>query len=233
MWIKIMAVSRILIPTFFIVLAASGVTRAQNAASTLDDDLQEIRSRLVDRLSPTEAILLERIDGIEQKLEKDNPWLGPPVVLALALAAAGWIIAVFQLYVNRRQRIWELLLESLRWFEGGTQPRSIGIALVESKWEYHEEFRSRWASILVNQAIYLLTRQKDRDAIHERANLYRIMNLLIETVDPSEPIVDFERELLCETLQRYPRSERGLIDLDPERLKAWTEHFCLSEKKAV
>jgi hypothetical protein len=218
-----MHASRVILVVSVAIIAASAPVPAQDDPSA---DLQQVKKQLVDRLSPTESALLERINTLEDKLQKANPWLNPPVIIAITVATAGWAIALFQFFGNRQQRIWELLLESLRWFEGGTQARSIGIALVESKWQHHEEFRSRWTSILMNQAIYLLTRKKERDAIHERANLYRIMNLLIETVDPSGHIADFDRELLRTTLEEYdPESGRGLIGLDTNCLNTWVHHF--------
>lgn len=217
---------RIATVAIFILFATPAVTWSADEA-TSRDDLQAMREQLADRLSPTEAMLLQRIDEMERKVERRNPWLQPTVVIAFVAALVGWGLAVWQFFGNQNLRIWELMLESLRWFEGGTQRRSIGIALVESKWDVHKEFRGRWASILMNQAIYLLTREKHRDAIHERANLYRIMNLLMEKVDPSGEIAGFERVLLCDTLTQYdPKSDRGLINLDSKRLGEWQARFC-------
>jgi hypothetical protein len=190
-------------------------------------DLQAVRAQFVERLSPTEALLLNRVNDIEQRIHEGNPWLQPTILIAIVLAGIGWTLALYQYIGTRRQRVWELLLESLRWFEGGTQRRSIGIALVESKWDHHKEFRSRWASILINQAIYLLTRDKDRHAIHERANLYKIMALLIDRVGREGYVGDLERQLLCETLQTYdPNSGHGLVDLNPNQLARWKKCFC-------
>jgi len=135
----------------------------------------------------------------------------------------GWAFALYQLHTNKRQRTWELLLESLKWFEGGTQKRSIGIALVETKWEYQKEFRARWASILVNQAIHLLTRKKGCHARHERANLYRMMNFLMMKRAQLQGV---ERDLLAETLWAYsPSDGPGLRDLDPKPLEEWKHCF--------
>jgi hypothetical protein len=191
------------------------------------DELQVMRSQLADRLSPTEAMLLQRIDEAERKIEMHNPWLQPAVAIACVAALIGWGLALLQYFGNKNLRVWELMLESLRWFEGGTQKRSIGIALVESKWDIHQEFHGRWASILMNQAIYLLTRKDDRDEVHERANLYRIMNLLIDKVDPSGHIAKLERDILRDTLNEYDQnSKRGLINIDNKCFEKWKTHFC-------
>ena len=215
-------------------ILTSTATSGKDSVPSIDSDLEEVRLQLVERLSPFEAELLERINKIEDKQKKEDPWLQPPIVLAFVIAVAGWVIAIFQFFGNRGQRTWELLLESLRWFEGGTQPRSIGIALVESKWAFHPEFRGRWASILVNQAIYLLTRKNDRDAIHERANLYRIMDLLINKVDQSGLIGKIEHQLLSESLSKYdPKSDRGLIDLDHKIFESWKKHFKVNVQKSA
>jgi hypothetical protein len=73
----------------------------------------------------------------------------------------------------------EILYDSLRWFEGHTQNRSIGIAVVNTSWNTFPEFQKLWAEVLVNQAIYLLTASKQGDKQHEHDNLRRIMDMLV------------------------------------------------------
>ena len=199
---------------------ASPIQAQSDSASR--QEVQDLRRELAARLTPFEARLLERVDTLEQQLIRDEPWRDPKVFVPLLAAVIGWTFAIYQLVATRRQRTWELLLESLGWFEGGTQKRSIGIAVIETKWDHQKEFRTRWVSILVNQAIYLLTREKDRDARHERANLYRIMNLLAMH---HVYIQDFERSLLAETLKEYSPEDRGLTGIDATRLETWRRCF--------
>jgi hypothetical protein len=135
----------------------------------------------------------------------------------------GWVAAGLQYWGGSRQRTWDRLFDSLKWFEGDTQKRTIGIAVVESKWNDWPDFHARWLTVLVNQAIYLMSREKDQKARHERANLYRIMAFLVREVGEISAI---DRQLLAEALREYePNSARGLHDLDPERLKTWRRAF--------
>jgi len=78
-----------------------------------------------------------------------------------------------------RDRLRDILYESLRWFEKGTQRRSIGISVVEASWELFPEFRAVWLAVLANQAVYLLAVSKQKEKVHEVANLVRIMQLVV------------------------------------------------------
>ncbi|MDJ0843279.1 hypothetical protein [Crocosphaera sp.] len=116
--------------------------------------------------------------------------------LFIALLSGG-LASIVTIYVNNKEsnlQKRERLIESLTWLEGRTQRRNIGIAIVESGWNLDEnqDFHLAWTSILVNQAIYLLTNEKDQDqdqdqgkhkekiAFHEKDNLCRIIDILVE-----------------------------------------------------
>lgn len=96
-----------------------------------------------------------------------------------------WLTAIVAIISFFIQRNWQLkkdrvdkLYDSLRWFEGKTQSRSVGIAMVEANWEQETDFRKIWYPVLSNQAIYLLLKSGQDDAPHEISNLKRIMTLL-------------------------------------------------------
>jgi hypothetical protein len=72
----------------------------------------------------------------------------------------------------------DVLYQSLTWFEGGTQNRSIGIAVVNSSWNKYREFQALWVEVFANQAIYLLAAAKRDDKAHEQDNLRRLAELL-------------------------------------------------------
>ena len=78
-----------------------------------------------------------------------------------------------------RARHRDILYESLKWFEGGVQKRSIGIAVVNTSWRTFDEFRPLWIEVLANQALYLLTVSDQKDKLHEHDNLRRIMEMVI------------------------------------------------------
>jgi hypothetical protein len=79
-----------------------------------------------------------------------------------------------------RDRLRDILYESLRWFEGESQKRSIGISVVDASWDVFPEFRPIWLAVLANQAVYLLIVSEQKDKAHEIMNLARIMRMLVE-----------------------------------------------------
>jgi len=91
----------------------------------------------------------------------------------------------------------DILYESLKWFEGGTQKRSIGIAVVNTSWNGYKEFRPLWIEVFLNQAIYLLTTSEEKTKFHEHDNLRRIMDLLVRE---KTSITEQSKILLTNTL---------------------------------
>lgn len=79
---------------------------------------------------------------------------------------------------ERRTKERDILYGSLKWFEGGTQNRSIGIAVVNASWSKYPEFHHLWVEVFANQAIYLLAASKRDDKEHEQDNLRRLLDLL-------------------------------------------------------
>ena len=112
-----------------------------------------------------------------------------------------------------RDKFLSHVLDSLRWFEGKTQRRSIGIGVVEGNWSRFPELQGTWTSVLTNQAVYLLSESNEADAQHEVANLHRIMGLL------SRVEVDFsqvQRESLVAALRKNAAGQglRGVSEID-------------------
>jgi hypothetical protein len=70
------------------------------------------------------------------------------------------------------------LLDSLKWFEGGIQNRAVGLAVIEGHWLDQPELRPTWASVLVSQAVYIISKPEARLPDHEVRNLDRILSLL-------------------------------------------------------
>jgi hypothetical protein len=133
---------------------------------------------------------------------------------------------------NLKQR--ELLISALRWFEGGTQNRSIGIAVVNTNWELLKEFRALWIEVLANQAIYLLMASDQKTAAHEHENLRRIMQLLIR----ERQLLDRTTQpILCATIAgKHDGTITTGLTLTPEleaRLKQWGEELGCRAKPGV
>ena len=144
------------------------------------------------------------------------------------IAALGATVAFFLTrYWNKRDaeasarevmrvRDKEILYESLKWFEGRTQNRSIGIAVVSTSWTKYPEFRELWIEVLANQAIYLLTASKQADKQHEHENLRRIMEILTREV---ALLTNSTRIVLISTIEQKSRSTYpGGLELTSELL---------------
>ncbi|MEZ0386534.1 MAG: hypothetical protein ACAI34_05680, partial [Verrucomicrobium sp.] len=83
----------------------------------------------------------------------------------------------------------------MSYFDGGSQRRSLGIAMVEGVWKYRSSYAQVLVPVLVLQAIYLLRATDNRTAAHEERNLIRILRLLefmLELVsgDPGADLLD-------------------------------------------
>ena len=162
---------------------------------------------------------------IMQKLEALQPkgWKTPEVLSPLVLGSGGWILAVYTLISNRKGERWkqqlEQMFESLRWFEGDTQKRSIGIAIVEANQEkFRKQMGKVWASVLTLQAKHILTKSKP-DNETEYSNLERILKLLSRDELTAE-----QRNDLCSALKYDPQRKAGLDISDEDRSK-WLIKF--------
>jgi len=141
--------------------------------------------------------------------------------LALVSAAGGWLLAIFLAvtsYLERRsQRRQDLLLSALGYLTGGSQKRSIGLAIIEGLWSSHNRFRKSLIPALTNQAVYLLLESSQGDARHEFHNWLRIMRLILSS-KWEEEFFEFYSELadaLFRRAQKVDEDEEGV--LSPER----------------
>lgn len=186
----------------------------------------KINCLLVDMMSSVPSQTSEigdKLDSLEKavsSVSKTNIFIQSFTLLLVA--GIGAYMTRYQLKHNKEQRDNELLIESLKWFEGRAQTRSIGISLVESKWQAKSDFRTRWISVLVNQAILLLSRKDPLGLIHDKANLYRIMSFLMSK---SSFVKGLDRTLLSNTLKEYPDGERGETGISDELLLTWKTEF--------
>ena len=103
-------------------------------------------------------------------------------LLTWIIACGGWAIAIFTTYLGyaerREIRKADLLLRTVSYFEGGTQKRSIGIALVEGMQTSDKANLGVLVPLLVNQLVYLLLHPDVKDSPHEQRNVVRIYLLL-------------------------------------------------------
>lgn len=125
-------------------------------------------------------------DSLTAILKDQESWGNPvvlgPVIVGLFSAAIGIGLAFATQRSNQKlqqqDRMERHLLDSLKWFEGGTQKRSIGVSVVEANWGTHERLRPTWRAVLVSQAVYLLAETKETRSQHEIENCGRVRRLL-------------------------------------------------------
>jgi hypothetical protein len=98
----------------------------------------------------------------------------------------------------------DLLLNALGYLTGGTQKRSIGIAIIEGMWDSSKKFRSSLVPALTNQAVYLLLESGQGEARHEFHNWIRIMKLILRSAPKSE-----FHDLYCELAEALSRRAEG------------------------
>lgn len=142
------------------------VVNAQDSTTLILENLQK-------RLTPVEWEYLKDQTQSKSILEQSKdviPWLTTLLALIALILQQKW-----QLARDRQSHLYN----SLHWFEGDTQKRSLGIAVIEANWNSAKSLHRTWTAVLTNQALYLLGQSGQKDATHEIANLKRIMNLLL------------------------------------------------------
>jgi len=200
-----------------------GIAGCANSATT-PKEVEGLRSDVKLQLSSTDAILLlERINDLENRVNPAAKWLDPAVSFPAVVAVLGWVVVVWQYIGGRKEREAKFVLDSLKWFEGKTQRRSIGIAVAESNWTKYPQLQVQWTAVLAGQAIHLLTRTKERESVPERYNLVRIMSVL-RRPDVKFQIDEAGRDLLKSALAQYTAGTAGLIGLSKE-VSEWQKDF--------
>lgn len=151
------------------------------------------------------------------------------VVTALVGASVGVAIAVVQAvlgYLERKRTMRDAsLFQAFQYFDGGTQRRNIGIAIVEGLWQEAPHLQGLFIPLLVNQAIYLLTGSEQSEARHERDNLRRIMGLATAPAVAAAGFAGHYRELLQAIEDKKSGRARAGVSIDAEVLNEWAERL--------
>ena len=140
------------------------------------------------------------------------------------IAGGGWIVAVLTVWIGYQERTkareQERLQQTLQYFTGGTQKRSVGIALIEGVWRHKPQYLDILLPVIANQFVYLLVTTDSEDEAHEERNLVRLYNLLAEM--PGRTVQ--QRHYFCDVLDAIEKKvdgeERGL-KMTPQTLTIW------------
>jgi hypothetical protein len=205
---------------------------------------------------PISADLLLHKDAIvsdvvsKSKAKEDRGWNDPAVLVsagAVLLTIASLTFSFYQFRKNRSDTLdWKerdsranrqaKLLESLKWFEGGIQNRAVGIAVIEGHWIDYPELRPTWVSVLISQAVYIISKPEKTIPQHEVRNLHRILSLLerakqdtlmkLDEANVFAPI----NEVLAKLSTKVTKSEKGKR-LEPEDRRDFiNDVICVAEK---
>lgn len=128
-----------------------------------------------------------RLQAVQKRLAQPAPfWTGATIVglvAVLSAALSGFLVARFTARWNadasKAARLEEHVFNSLQWLSGGTQKRSIGIAVIDANWTTLPNLHETWTSVLVAQAVYLLAQKgRKKTTQHELTNANSILRIL-------------------------------------------------------
>lgn len=153
----------------------------------------------------------------------------PTEFVAIVVAIGGWGMALIQYYLGyrerREQREEQLLAQTLGYFDGKTQRRSIGISLVEGLWAPKMKKMDILVPVLLNQTIYLLLSSNSVDSIHEERNLIRLLILLKRCVPHTSNPSEYYPEIHEALLRKDPEENGKGIPLARPTLRLWYKDF--------
>ncbi|KAI9135134.1 hypothetical protein [Acaryochloris sp. CCMEE 5410] len=157
--------------------------------------------------------------------------------IGLAGVVGSSVLANNQAKISNRREKWEILFNSLEWFGRDPFLRSTAISVVETKWEYHDDFRKRWASIFISQAIYILkssaNNKNGSELSIEKLNLYRVMNLLTNTKARTDinavneenyfsaDLTLQELNFMINALKEYKENNNNFLHIGNEVINSW------------
>jgi hypothetical protein len=162
-----------------------------------------------------------------------SAWIAAGAAIVSSLIAAG--LAFFGFIERGRERKRDTMLKALEYLTGGSQNRSVGVALIEGLWFQGHPFEEAIVPALVNQAVYLLLGTDSgarRDQIH---SWKRIMRLIL-SVPPRDRYRDLYLELAEGLEQRASQKEmpKKGIEIEAETSRHWLErvnaHYVFSAR---
>lgn len=146
-----------------------------------------------------------------------------PLIVALSSSAVAIVLA----FVNFYQQYWrekqQTLIHALEYLTGGSQNRSVGIALIEGLWYKGHPNHRAIIPALTNQAVYLLL-ETDSKGRHQFHNWLRIMDLILRV--PSEPAFHNYYIELIEALDARSDDDCELdsgLDIPPPTARLWSK----------
>ena len=142
-----------------------------------------------------------------------------------AVAGGGWILAIVTLlfnYLERRQtREEERLASTLNYFDGGSQKRSIGIALLEGLWFKKKRHHDVIVPLMANQIVYLLLSTDSHDP-HQERNLVRLFHVFASIPNLKQKYHERWGDV-ADAIYRKLEGEKGGLPVSEATLKIWRD----------
>jgi len=136
--------------------------------------------------------------------------------VAIVLAIAN----VYERYIRERE---QTLIRALEYLTGGSQKRSVGIALIEGLWYRKHPYYRAIIPALTNQAVYLLL-ETDSKGRHQLHTWQRIMDLILR-VPAKQSLHRFYIELVeaLESRADTVSAEASGLDISPQAARLWAD----------
>jgi len=135
--------------------------------------------------APALTDISKKLDSLDEKIKDQSQSTLLTILSSFFAAFLGAGIALYTSSSQRRSGAKSLLLDSLKWFEGGIQKRAIGISIIDGNWKGFVDLKATWISVLASQAVYILSKSYEEEKgkpvflpEHEFLNLERIIKLL-------------------------------------------------------
>jgi hypothetical protein len=181
------------------------------------------------------GVAIARADNFSSELAIGLVAAVVPGVISIIVAVIGHLdrrqAAAEREVLRRREdqereslRYEQIILSSLDYFTGKTQRRNVGIAMLQGAWSKAPHLRSIFVPLLVNQALYLLEESEQEEARHERENLDRIMELVINSRPFDVASADTYQRLHDSLERRINRTmgSRGVV-VEEDTLRTWLD----------
>jgi hypothetical protein len=139
------------------------------------------------------------------------------------LASGGWLVAIVTLVLGYRERKQareeERLARTRDYFGGGSQRRSIGIALIEGLWLDKPISHDVIVPLVASQLVYLLLSTESLDAHNER-NLVRLFIIFKSIPNLNQRYWDRRCDVADAITRKLEGGEKG-IPVSSVTLKLW------------
>jgi len=156
-------------------------------------------------------------------------------LVTVLVAGGGWFVAVLTVAIGywerKSAREEERLSTTLAYFEGGSQKRSIGVALLEALWLPKKRHHHILVPVLSNQIVYMLLVTESKEA-HQERNLIWMLSIFSEIPNLRDKFHERWADV-GDAIYRKLQGEQGGVELSEATLKRWQSILGYAEEFEV